>query len=132
MTSETWRPPIGAGAGAGAGPPSSGRVVHAGSGGKGPPRDDKDRRVSPNPQTAPGETKAHWEYMEKGHIQEKDGRAITIDIDRDGGVFLDHGELARILAGQKDDMIRNINFQVQTAISNYKTNEGHDPKTYRA
>ena len=126
MTSETWRPPIGAGAGAG--PPSPRRVVDAGSGGQGPPREDKDRRISPNPQTVPGDPRLHWEYMEKGRIQEKNGETITIDIDRDGGVFLDHGELARILAGQKDDMIKNINFQIKVTKENRETYERENPK----
>lgn len=95
------------------------------------PAADKDRRVSPNPQTAPGETKTHWEYMEKGRIREKDGRTITIDIDRDGGVFLDHGELARILAGKKDEMIKEINDKIEDAQTSYRTNEGIQKKFYR-
>ena len=108
-------------------PPGSGR----GGGKVGPPREDKDRRVSPNPQTALGETKPHWEYMEKGHIREKDGRAITIDIDRNGGVFLDHGELARILAGQTDVMINDITHKIDEAQERIRTNEGHNKNFYR-
>ena len=95
------------------------------------PAADKDRRVSPNPQTAPGETKTHWEYMEKGRIREKDGRTITIDIDRDGGVFLDHGELARILAGKKDEMIKEINDKIEDAQASYRTTENHNKEFYR-
>ena len=105
------------------------RPDFVGRGGKRVPlAGDGDRRASPNPQTYPRETKIHWEYMEKGRIREKDGRTITIDIDRDGGVFLDHGELARILAGKKDEMIKQIDDKIEEAQDRIRGNE----KSYRA
>lgn len=108
-------------------PPSFGRGV---KGKVTPPREDNDRRASPNPQTYRGETKLHWEYMEKGKIRDGNPSELRIDIDREGGVFLDHGELARILAGNKAEMIKQINEKIEDAQESYKNNEAADPTFY--
>lgn len=63
---------------------------------------------------------------------DKDNRGVVIDIDRDGGVFLDHGELARILeAGNTDAMVAQINKEIGSAKGRYEMTEKTAPDHYR-
>lgn len=64
---------------------------------------------------------SYYEYMEVGHVMGKDNKQIRIDVDRDGGIFLDHGELAQLL--EHDDIqnvIQQIDTQILTAKARYQ------------
>ena len=61
--------------------------------------------------------KSYWEKMQFHNVvNPSGGRSIRIDVDRDGGVFLDHGELADLLqSGTIDEVVRNVQMTVDTA-----------------
>jgi len=76
---------------------------------------DDELRVSPRPEKD-GRGGYYHESMIKQTILIQDGdntQQIQIDIDRNGGVFLDHGELAKLLDGAD---INTVITQVQQAI----------------
>ena len=60
---------------------------------------------------------SYHEYMEFGHVMGKDNKQIRIDVDRDGGIFLDHGELAQLL---ETEDIQNVITQIESQILNAK------------
>ena len=60
---------------------------------------------------------SYYEYMEFGHVMGKDNKQIRIDVDRDGGIFLDHGELAQLL---ETEDIQNVITQIESQILNAK------------
>jgi len=60
---------------------------------------------------------SYYEYMEFGHVMGKDNKQIRIDVDRDGGIFLDHGELAQLL---ETENIQNVITQIESQILNAK------------
>ena len=64
---------------------------------------------------------SYYEYMEVGHVMGKDNKEIRIDVDRDGGIFLDHGELAQLLdSGDIQNVITNVKSQILSAKARYK------------
>ena len=85
---------------------------------------DMDRRVSPNIQRPnPGDLD-RWEYCVKSDIYRTVGAQKTvkkIDIDRQGGVFLDHEELVFLLEGDKEEMIGEIERAVSNSRMKYDT-----------
>jgi hypothetical protein len=71
----------------------------------------------------------YQESMEPAHVIGKNGVKIRIDVDRDGGVFLDHGELAQLLdAGDIQDVITNVKSQILSAKARYQHAGDHAVK----
>ncbi|SVE59317.1 uncharacterized protein METZ01_LOCUS512171, partial [marine metagenome] len=85
---ESWRPPIGGGMTA-PGPGPGKKRVPVGSG-------NDQIRVSPSV-CNDERSRPYQESMEPAYVIGKNNTQIRIDVDRDGGVFLDHGELAQLL-----------------------------------
>jgi len=65
---------------------------------------------------------SYYEYMEVGHVLGKDNKQIRIDVDRDGGIFLDHGELAQLL---ETDDIQNVITQIESQILSVRARYQH-------
>jgi Zn-finger nucleic acid-binding protein len=71
----------------------------------------------------------YQESMEPAHIIGEKGVQIRIDVDRDGGVFLDHGELAQLLdAGDIQNVISNVKSQILSAKARYQHAGDHRVK----
>jgi Zn-finger nucleic acid-binding protein len=67
--------------------------------------------------------------MEPAHVIGEKGVQIRIDVDRDGGVFLDHGELAQLLdAGDIQNVITNVKSQILSAKARYQHAGDHRVK----
>ena len=111
---ETWRPPIGRGEKQPFPGKSSGKgTVDVGSG-------NDQIRVSPKVYNDE-RGKPYQESMEPAHVIGKNNVQIRIDVDRDGGVFLDHGELAQLLdAGDIQNVITNVKSQILSAKAKYQ------------
>jgi hypothetical protein len=63
----------------------------------------------------------YQETMEHAHVIGKNNAQIRIDVDRDGGIFLDHGELAQLLdSGDIQNVITNVKSQILSAKARYK------------
>lgn len=63
----------------------------------------------------------YQETMEHAHVIGKNNVQIRIDVDRDGGIFLDHGELAQLLdSGDIQNVINNVKSQILSAKARYK------------
>ena len=65
--------------------------------------------------------RSYQETMEHAHVIGKNNVQIRIDVDRDGGIFLDHGELAQLLdSGDIQNVITNVKSQILSAKARYK------------
>ena len=73
-------------------------------------------RISPR-EHKDSNSKSYWEKMQFANVANPSGaRPVRVDVDRDGGVFLDHGELADLLqSGTIDEVVRNVQMTVDTA-----------------
>ena len=76
---------------------------------------NEETRISPR-EHKDSNGKSYWEKMQFSNVVNPSGsRPVRIDVDRDGGVFLDHGELADLLqSGKIDDVITNVQNAVDT------------------
>ena len=122
---KTWRPPIGGGPlGTQPTPPA-----HIGQGGVGVGSKDDELRVSPRPEKD-GRGGIYHETMIKQTILIQDGahaQHIQIDIDRNGGVFLDLGELAKLLVDgvNINTVITQVKQAILTAKKSYREEGSH-------
>jgi hypothetical protein len=74
-------------------------------------------------------SRPYQESMEAAYVIGKNNVQIRIDVDRDGGVFLDHGELAQLLdAGDIQDVIANVKSQILSAKARYQHAGDHRVK----
>jgi len=74
-------------------------------------------------------SRPYQESMEAAYVIGKNNVQIRIDVDRDGGVFLDHGELAQLLdAGDIQDVITNVKSQILSAKARYQHAGDHRVK----
>ena len=72
---------------------------------------------------------SYYESMEFGHVMGKDNKQIRIDVDRDGGIFLDHGELAQLLDAEDiQNVITQIESQILSAKARYQQPGDHRVK----
>ena len=79
------------------------------------PTQDHETRVSPTIRFD-DRGRPYQEIMEKASVG-----GINIDVDREGGVFLDHDELAKLLeTGNIDDVITRIRDAISTARARYQ------------
>ena len=89
---------------------------------------DDELRVSPR-QEDDGRGGYYHEAMIKQTILIQDGdntQQIQIDIDRNGGVFLDHGELAKLLDGADiNTVITQVKQAILTAKNSYSEAGSH-------
>ena len=113
----------------------SGFTISGNGGGASPSRSSKKNKANAGPQIGPAveaagneETrisprehkdsngKSYWEKMQSTIVDGKSGREIRIDVDREGGVFLDHGELADLLqSGTIDEVITKTDSAIRSA-----------------
>jgi len=89
-------------------------------------------RISPR-EHKDSNSKSYWEKMQFANVaNQSGGRPTRIDVDRDGGVFLDHGELADLLqSGTIDEVIRNVQMTVDTAKHTIADNCRQDSDYYK-
>ena len=90
---------------------------------------DDELRVSPRPEKD-GRGGIYHETMIKQTILIQDGahaQHIQIDIDRNGGVFLDHGELAKLLVDgvNINTVITQVKQAILTAKKSYREEGSH-------
>ena len=112
--SKSWRPPLGGGRGRlpGGNPPRP----------NAPATPDLGKRVSPTIRHDKSSGRTYHETMVKQTVA-----GVNIDIDRDGGVFLDHDELAKLLeTGNIDDLIVRIKDAVGGAKLQYQQRPAAD------
>ena len=111
--------------------PSTTTVGGAGSDGGGS-TPNEGTRISPR-EHKDSNSKSYWEKMQFANVaNQSGGRPTRIDVDRDGGVFLDHGELADLLqSGTIDEVIRNVGMTVDTAKQTIADNCRQDSDYYK-
>ena len=93
---------------------------------------NEETRISPR-EHKDSNGKSYWEKMQFANVaNQSGGRPTRIDVDRDGGVFLDHGELADLLqSGTIDEVIRNVGMTVDTAKQTIADNCRQDSDYYK-
>ncbi len=119
--------PPGGGYGGGYTPPNQPLGGNPGNSGSGGTNNDQ-IRVSP---TVRKDERggSYYESMEFGHVMGKDNKQIRIDVDRDGGIFLDHGELAQLLDAEDiQNVITQIESQILSAKARYQQPGDHRVK----
>ena len=113
----------------GAGATTTTPVVAVGPGGA---TSNEGTRISPRDHKD-SNGRSYWEKMQFANVVNPSAsRPVRIDVDRDGGVFLDHGELSELLqSGKIDDVITNVENAVDTTKHTITDHCRQDPDYYK-
>lgn len=111
--------------------PKSPSTIPVGGGGEGG-TSNEETRISPR-EHKDSNGKSYWEKMQFSNVVNPSGsRPVRIDVDRDGGVFLDHGELSELLqSGKIDNVITNVQNAVDTTKHTITDHCRQDPDYYK-